>query len=201
MFKFNKTSFCHSYKTFSALPQDFFLGITHTHTHTPVTPIRSHFCLLLVTPLVFSDDIRQEVRRRTTNRLCQSTAVNLLGYGAVVWGVDGVTGVVREGHLVSCLLTSAPAVPLVRSNCMINGHSLQISRRVCGAEESQRRKHRNGKKRGGNCVWRKNTTLCHSFTARVMTKWLSVVIRPYGLCCLAASSGKVMIASETEEVN
>lgn len=66
-------------------------------------------------------------------------------------------------------------------------------------------------RRGGNTEKEKNevgivfggkiTTLCQSFNARVVTKRLSVVIRPYGLFCLAACSCEVMIASETEEVN
>lgn len=62
-------------------------------------------------------------------------------------GSHGVTGVVWEGHLLSCSLTSAPAVPLKSSKCVINGHRLQV--RVCGVEQSQRRKH---EERGGNEV-------------------------------------------------
>ena len=49
-------------------------------------------------------------------------------------------------------------------------------------------------KRCGNSVWRKNTTLCHSFTAQVTTERPTVMIGPCGLFCLAAHSSEVMIA-------
>lgn len=83
-----------------------------------------------MTRLVCGDDIRQEVRGRTTSRLCQSPAVNLLGYGGRRLGDDGVTRVVREGHLLSCLLTSALAVWLmVRASKSAGGSSVLRSRR------------------------------------------------------------------------
>lgn len=152
---------------------------------------------LLMTTLV-CDDIRQEVKGRTTNRLRVLFEFTRLRRWCL--GNHGVTLVVWEGHLLCCSLTSAQAVPLKCSKCMINGHRVQV--RVCGVEESQRRKHgeMGGGKWSGNSVWRENTALCHSFTTQVMTKWPCVMIGPYGLFCLAASSREVMIDSEKQEV-
>lgn len=93
--------------------------------------------------------------------------------------------IVREGHLLSCSLTSALAVPLkilwLMVRALISAGGSVVLRSSRGGNEE---------KRGGNSVWRRNTTLCRSFTAQVMTKQPSVMIGPCGLFCLAASSSR-----------
>lgn len=83
------------------------------------------------------------MRGGTTNRLCQSPAVNLLEYRDGVLGDD-------EGHKGSEGGSPALLLAHLRSGCavkapqpVINGQRLQINRRVCSVEKSQRRKEKN----------------------------------------------------------
>lgn len=65
-----------------------------------------------------------------TNRLLSTSSSEFIG------GTGLDDGVTREGEGGS----PAPLFAHLRSDCVINGQSLQISRRVCSVEESQRLK-------------------------------------------------------------
>lgn len=153
-------------------------------------------CPLLMTPLV-RDDIRQEVKERTTNRLW----VLLWIYWGKEMAFGGIMGSWGWCGWVTCSPACSPPLRLRRLSApsvwlMVTGNksgSVVLRSHRGGNTEK-------GEKWGGNSVWRENTALCQSFTAQVMTKWPCVMIGPYGLFCLAASSSEVMMASETEEV-
>lgn len=163
-----------------------YLSLSLTHT-SPVSPIRPPCCPFINEVAMTSGRKWKEGR--------QTDSVKVLLW--IYWSSRLVFGE-RWGHEGGEGGSPALLLAHLRSRCVINGQRLRISRRVCGVEESQRRKQKKREKLGS--LWRKNTILCHSFTAQVMTKWLSVMIGPNGLFCLAASSSEVMIASETEEV-
>lgn len=89
--------------------------------HPPHFPEKKKFNQppLLMQPPFVCDDIRQEVKGRTTNR--PWVFLDMTRVGKWRLGNHRVTVVVWEGHLLSCSLTSVPATPL---KCMINGYKL-----------------------------------------------------------------------------
>lgn len=140
-------------------------------------------------PVFWADDIR-----KWSERMTNSLSANLLGCRAGWWVYKG-----GEGGSPALLHTH------LRSDCVINGQSPQISRRVCGVEESQRLKHGRGggdrEKNEVRCLLggRKIQPLSLFLLRRSRPKG-SVMIGPSGLFCLATCSGEAMIASEAEEV-
>lgn len=106
---------------------------------------------------------------------------------------DGVTRVVREGHLLSCLLTSAPTARLmVRASKSAGGSAVLRSRRGWNTEK--------GRKTRCDVFWEEKIQPRVAVLLRRSRPNGSVMIGPSGLFCLAACSGEVLIASETEEV-
>lgn len=104
-----------------------------------------------MTPHVCGDDMRQEVKRKDDKQTMSESRCEFIGVRRWCLGDDGGHGWwgMRCGRVTcspACSPPPAPAALLKRSNGVINGQRLQISRRVCGVEKSQRRKHGKGRK-------------------------------------------------------
>lgn len=111
---------------------------------------------------------------------------------------DGFTRVVREAHLLSCMLTSAlPVWLMVRTSKSAGGSAELRSRRGWNMGEGGE----TGRKTRCDVFWEeKKYSPLSLFLLRRSRPKGSVMIGPSGLFCLATCSGEVMIASEAEEV-
>lgn len=131
--------------------------------------------------------------RKDDKQTLSESCCEFIGVGDWCLGDDGVRRVVREGRLLSCLFTSAPAVWLM-ARAARSAEGLQCWG-VAGAGRWKKEKNEVGFVFGG-----KTQPCAAVLTAQVVTNQLPVMIGPCGLFCLAAYSNEVMIVFETEEV-